>query len=60
MGKISINELNDNLKQIITGSDLKDEEFLDLVERANSNIDRLQAVAATGENTTYIVNRLKN
>lgn len=46
MGKISINELNENLQKAISGGALEDDAYSNLSSRADANIQRLQAIAA--------------
>ena len=44
MSKISINELNDNLKTFITNSSLSDEDAAELNALADVNISRINAI----------------
>lgn len=50
MGKISINELNENLKKAITDGALDDESFANLSERADSNLQELQTLITAQSN----------
>ena len=51
MSKISINELNDNLKTFIINSSLSDEVAAELNALADTNISRIQAIY----NNTYLM-----
>lgn len=51
MSKISINELNDNLKTFIINSSLSDEVAAELNALADANIARAQAIYAN----TYVM-----
>lgn len=55
MGKISINELNDNLQRQISGGALDEDAYLRLTAQVDANIQRLQTLtdAAAVSAATY-------
>ena len=46
MSKISVNELNENLKELIVNGALSDTDYNALTARVDSNMQRLQAAVA--------------
>lgn len=58
MGKISINELNENLQKAISGGALEDDAYNNLSARADANIQRLQAAAAAAYSVASVGYRM--
>lgn len=57
MSKISVNELNENLKELIINGALSDTDYNALTARVDSNMQRLQALSTAAVAAQYTLEK---